>query len=458
MTSDNHSEFPRASSAADSPDDHSAQSWGDFLLDRQDVWETGDSETPETSDTEQPSGNSVPPELSELYPPSGTDGQGGPFIAGAECPLQQASAPLLRVLADLPDSVEDLQQVLWLKELLKREITRFTQLCDESNIPWKKMAIVRYCLCTALDEAAHSKRWGVASAWSQSNLLNYFESDNDGGNKFFLLIGRISMHPADYSDVLNILLRILGLGFEGRYSILPDGRRQLNGIRQRLLVLAENYQKTAPLPVIMGELPEVPPLAGRRFSVSWPHGLLIILLLLSTAWLAGKWALFAEKQPLISGIYALQHARYPLPVAAGRLRLADLLQAEIRDNLLTVNETPQQSHVTLLGDTSFKSGSAELAAATSHLLKKIAQQIARVNGQVLIVGHTDAFPVRYSSFPDNQQLSLQRAAAVARVFSQNGVENNKMTVRGLADKQPVSSNSTAAGRAKNRRVELFVTY
>ncbi|WP_052752510.1 OmpA/MotB family protein [Tatumella morbirosei] len=76
----------------------------------------------------------------------------------------------------------------------------------------------------------------------------------------------------------------------------------------------------------------------------------------------------------------------------------------------------------------------------------------------MIVGHTDALPVRYSAFPDNQQLSLQRAAAVARLFTQNGLEENNITVRGLADQQPVSSNSTVAGRAKNRRVELFVTY
>ena len=458
MTSDQYSEDSQTTRAAGTDSDHSAQSWGDFLLDRQDIWESGDSANHTAPGSEPWTTASLSPELSALLLSVEADRQTPESILSAACPLQQACAPLLRVLADLPDSIEDLQHVLWLKEILKSEITRFTQLCDEINIPWKKMAIVRYCLCTALDEAAHSKTWGVATGWSQSNLLNYFENDNDGGNKFFLLIGRISMHPADYSDVLNILLRILGLGFEGRYSILPEGDRQLYGIRQRLLVLAENYQKTAQLPVIMGDLPGDPPLPARRFAVSWPNGLVVAVVILGAVWLAEKMVLFAEKQPLIAGIYALQNFRYPSPVTVSRLRLTDLLQEEIRNNLLTVNETPQQSHVTLQGDTSFRSGSALLSPATSHLLKKIAQQIIRVNGRVVIVGHTDALPVRYSAFPDNQQLSLQRAAAVARLFTQNGLEENNITVRGLADQQPVSSNSTVAGRAKNRRVELFVTY
>lgn len=460
MTADKHPQVPPSEGTPEVNHDHSPQSWGDFLLDQQDLWEPdsmSSAENPSVADEHQATDRL----FTEFTDPQHRQESSQPRLANILAtadPLLDVSAPLLRALSEMPQKIDDLREVEWLKELLKREITRFTLLCDEINVPWKKMAIVRYCLCTALDEAAHSKAWGIAAGWSQSNLLNYFENDNDGGNKFFLLIGRISMSPAGYSDVLGILLRILGLGFEGRYSILPDGERQLLNIRQRLLALAENQQKLQSLPMIMGEMPEIQPSVRQRFSVSWPNSLIVAVLLISVAWLTGKALLFTETQPVVSGIYALQNLRYPMPVFTGRLRLAELLQAEISRNLLSVDETPQQSHVVLQGDTSFRSGSVVLSPETKKLLIKIAQQIHRVNGEVLVVGHTDALPVRHSAYTDNQRLSVQRADVVAELFIHQGIAAEKITARGMADQQPVSSNTTASGRAKNRRVEIFVTY
>ncbi|WP_016682516.1 DotU/TssL family secretion system protein, partial [Yersinia pestis] len=113
--------------------------------------------------------------------------------------LLEAAQPLLRALSEMPAHIGDVSQVHILKQSLKNEITLFSVVCDEADISWKKMAIVRYCLCTALDEAAHTMSWGMMAGWSQSNLLNHFEGDNDGGNKFFLLVGRLSMSPHEYA-------------------------------------------------------------------------------------------------------------------------------------------------------------------------------------------------------------------------------------------------------------------
>ncbi len=56
----------------------------------------------------------------------------------------------------------------------------------------EKMAIVRYCLCTALDEAAHTMSWGMMAGWSQSNLLNHLKAIMTAGISF--LIGRPSLY------------------------------------------------------------------------------------------------------------------------------------------------------------------------------------------------------------------------------------------------------------------------
>ncbi|MEB8681275.1 type IVB secretion system protein IcmH/DotU [Cronobacter malonaticus] len=167
-------------------------------------------------------------------------------VRAAQTPLLEAALPLLRALSEMPETIPAVRDVELLKDVLKHEITLFGVVCDEADIPWKKMAIVRYCLCTALDEAAHGTSWGLQSGWSQSNLLNHFEGDNDGGNKFFLLVGRLSASPHEFPDVLEIMLHILGLGFEGRYSIVEDGERQLTRIRQRLLTLIQSTPTETP--------------------------------------------------------------------------------------------------------------------------------------------------------------------------------------------------------------------
>lgn len=438
-----------------SADEFSEKSWGGFLLDQQDVWNM---ETPPLAAEERQPEPCPPTEDAEVTADPQRVRQRLPLIRAAADPLSEAARPLLRALAELPESIDDRQHVERLKQILKREISQFTMICDELHIPWKKMAIVRYCLCTALDEAAHSMDWGISSGWSQSNLLNHFENDNDGGNKFFLLAGRISMNPAEYSDVISILLRILNLGFEGRYSIVTEGERQLIIIRQRLLALVHNAGNTPPLPALMGDIPDSPRPAGRRYLIPWQLTAMMLLVLILSGWLVGKYSLSGREQSLTDAMYTLQNYRYPPVFLAARLSLAELLRPEILSHLLTVNDDPRQSHVTLHGDRTFRSGSAVLTSEMVDVLEKIAVQILRVKGDVLIVGHTDAVPVRYSGFTDNQKLSVLRATAVARYFQQAGIPAAKITVRGMSDQQPVSTNSTAAGRASNRRVEFFVTY
>ena len=433
------------------------EGWGDFLLDKSDLWD---------SEEEIPSGHPeyqyVPLQHERISAVFETDPEHVrsriPAVKAASDPLLEAAKPLLRAISEMPREMNDLRHAVSLREILKREINYFTMLCDEVNIPWKKMAIVRYCLCTALDEAAHSTRWGTETGWSQNNLLNYFENDNDGGTKFFLLIGRIAMSPAEYIDVIGILLRILGLGFEGRYSIQHDGERQLIKIRQRLLTLLQSHRRQQALPAIMGILPEYPPVSRRRWHLPLRTTLIISGAILAISWLNDSYRLFVARQPLLAAIRAL----YPVPAPElfpfPRLRLSLLLQPEIRQQLLTVSENDQQSHVVLSSDHTFESGSARLSPAMSEVISRVATQINQVNGSVRVIGHTDSIPVRQGAIKDNAMLSSLRARAVADVLIASGIPADRVSVQGMAAGQPIASNATAAGRSANRRVELFVTY
>lgn len=378
-------------------------------------------------------------------------------IRQAENPLLEASQYLLRALSEMPEHVDSIEHVDVLKRSIKNEVNLFVVVCDEIDIPWKKMAIVRYCICTALDEAAHARVWGQRAGWSQSNLLNHFEGDNDGGNKFFLLIGRLSMNPHEYADVLEVLLRILGLGFEGRYSIIEDGDRQLTKIRQRLLTIIQSTKDTTSNILSPHGLVKRGKQKREKLIVPVRVSLLLCGVLIASMFLWYKYWLTVDRSVIAHKIAAMQRLNVIKP-AVKKLRLAYLLRHEIAKGLVDVDEKTEQSKVVFKGDSIFESGSTSVKSDMDYVMNRVAKEVLRVNGTVLIVGHTDSTPIHRPGIENNIVLSELRAKAVARYFVDTGVSEKKIHTQGVGDTQPVSSNSKPEGRAKNRRVEFFVTY
>jgi len=110
----------------------------------------------------------------------------------------------------------------------------------------------------------------------------------------------------------------------------------------------------------------------------------------------------------------------------------------------------------------FASGSTQINPAGRNVLARMAEGLksAPEDGLIRIVGHSDARPVSdklRSHFMDNWELSAARAAAVARVFIWGeSINENRIRVEGRAAVEPVADDTVAAGRAKNRRIEIFV--
>lgn len=444
--------------ALDQDNEQSLQALGKFLLD-----EHADPE-PERSTRAPSSGDesfrAVPQTLFSDADLKGESIQQRVMRVNASgTPLLEACQPLLRALSEMPLAVADVAQVEVLKRTLSNEINVFTVICEELNIPWKKMTIARYCLCTALDEAAHASAWGISAGWARSNLLNHFEGDNDGGNKFFLLAGRLSMHPHEYGDVLDIMLRILALGFEGRYSIIEDGDRQLMKIRQRLLALLQNTQDKIAPELSPNGLPERAVVRQKwRIHVPVRATLLLAGLLTTSTFVWCKYHLLVKEHELISQMDAIARLEPAHPTAKARLRLAVLLKEEIDKKLLSVDENDKQSKVIFNGDSMFASGSAEVRPDRVATLNRVATEIRRVNGEVLIVGHTDTTPIHRPGIESNQVLSEKRAASVAEWLVKAGVPRANIRIEGVGETQPLQSNQDPTGRARNRRVEMFVTY
>ena len=101
----------------------------------------------------------------------------------------------------------------------------------------------------------------------------------------------------------------------------------------------------------------------------------------------------------------------------------------------------------------FATGSAELTPASEELLADIANRITSQNlVGAKVVGYTDSV----GSEASNLTLSERRAGSVADFLIAQGVPADKLTREGKGESDPVADNETAEGRAKNRRVEIYV--
>jgi outer membrane protein OmpA-like peptidoglycan-associated protein len=119
-------------------------------------------------------------------------------------------------------------------------------------------------------------------------------------------------------------------------------------------------------------------------------------------------------------------------------------------------ETQKTEHGLLLNLRSellFETDSAVLTEDAIARVSRIGDILAKYpEDRIRIEGHTDSRgPTSY-----NEELSLRRAEAVARVLSSRGVAPNQVLVLGMGEEQPVASNDNPAGRSANRRVQLHI--
>lgn len=127
---------------------------------------------------------------------------------------------------------------------------------------------------------------------------------------------------------------------------------------------------------------------------------------------------------------------------------------------LTVEQKNGKVYVSMENKLLFNSGS--WAVGTEG--KKAVVEVGKVLGDnpdisVLIEGHTDDVPYAGSGpIVDNWDLSTKRATAIVAILSENkNINKQNLTAAGRGEFSPLASNSTAEGKAKNRRIEIILT-
>ncbi|MCR4924393.1 MAG: flagellar motor protein MotB [Lachnospiraceae bacterium] len=140
--------------------------------------------------------------------------------------------------------------------------------------------------------------------------------------------------------------------------------------------------------------------------------------------------------------------------------LAEIIQEALEEESLAeqvdVDFTSQYVSLTLNGALLFDSGSAQLKEESLPILNKIGMILKKYGKSVIeIEGHTDNVPIHNSAFSSNNELSSARALAVFEYLVENsGLDPSMVKHSGRGEYVPIADNSTAAGRAQNRRVEI----
>jgi type VI secretion system protein ImpK len=381
-------------------------------------------------------------------------------------PLDNAASPILALIANLYNSPSHSDPERLKKQLIK-EIKTFELNASKAGIVPEVVKEASYILCTTIDEAVFYTPWGRQYDWAGNSVLSILHNEVSGGKRFFQKLQKAGQDSFRYLNLLELMYICLALGFQGRYRLDSDGEEKVSQIRLWLANLIRN-SKGAPEALLSPHWKgvETKETTLIRLIPAWVFfsiatGLVLLLYMSLTFSLGAKTdPIYADIQTLDMNANAIVLPKVtPKPPPLERIVfLQKKLSEEIKQGLVTLYD--QGGKIEIRGDKRlFSSSSDVLLDYRVRLVEKIAdilisQELKHKNYKV--VGHTDSRRLRHSvRFSNNWELSRARANTVKQIMlaRQSGLN---LRITGKADTDPIDTNDTTTGRARNRRVDIIL--
>ncbi len=394
--------------------------------------------------------------------------EGAESLEIGDTPLQEAAGPLLQLLAHLRNTANPPDQAT-LRGKAVDELRRFEQRARALEVPMDQLRPAHYALCASLDDVVLDTPWGAIGAWAQAPMAQTFHQEARGGERFFSLLDQLRRRPETGLPVLELMYLCLSLGFMGRFRQVLRGQSEIDKIRASVhaIIAAERPKPDAELSPSWAGI--AAPLRRRGAGVPvWVMASLAVTLVgvlyvfvsnrlsdASDALYARALAVPPASQP------ALERAVQPPPPPPAALepgpldRLRTALQTQIAAGQVSVLGTDATPVLRLPAQLLFAGPNATLLGPAGPLLAGIAAVLKSEPGRLQVIGYTDSQPIHSVAFPSNFQLSAARAQAVRSVLS-HAVEPARLSSEGRADADPVAPNTSAEGRALNRRIDIVL--
>ena len=397
-------------------------------------------------------------------------------------PIMRAASPLLILLGRLRAAVMR-APFATLMEQVAEAMRFFERDIRSAGVPEEQARSAKYVLCATADDIVQNIPTDDRHVWTRYSMLARFFNERVGGVRFFEEVDHAKRDPLRSFPLLELQYTCLALGFQGVHRTSPNGQSNLQRIQRELYEI----------------LRQVKPRSERELSPRW-QGLTLaraqgwFRVPVWTAWSVAGLALFGiyvglrmllggGTEATIERLRAMlpqepisieqrvfaeplpaqppQAPQAPPANAPRRVTQLERIRAALAPEIAAGQVDAVQTAtmiVVRVGDlVSFPSASATLLKGFQPIGARIAAVLDKEPRRILVVGHTDNTPISGTSrFSSNLHLSQERAKAVAEVLKRGLKDPSRVVVKGVADEQPLASNKTREGRAKNRRVELSI--
>jgi type VI secretion system protein ImpK len=259
----------------------------------------------------------------------------------------------------------------------------------------------------------------------------------------------------------------------GRYRLSPRGPAEIDKLREDTYAVIRRQRPAGEAALSPHWMGVTAPYRGKRFSIPVWVVAIIALGILGAVYAAFLFGLGRDSSAQFEALVTAPPAAMPRLVRAAPVvapvepapagptildRLSGFLSPEIAAGKVSVLGTVNAPEIRINNAGLFASGSAVVEDDDISLLQKIGTALGRETGTVTVTGYTDDQPIHTLQFPSNFELSTARAQAAAQIMDQTIGDESRLTAKGMGDADPVADNSTSAGRAQNRRIEIVLNH
>lgn len=413
----------------------------------------------------------TPPQSPQVAPVPGPMLRVDELVAPNANPIMRAAGPLLQLLGRLRVALMR-ASFASLMEQVADAVKFFETDIRSAGISEQQANTAKYILCATADDIVQHIPTEDRHVWTQYSMLSRFFGERVGGVRFFEILDRLKADPLVNYPVLELQHACLALGFQGMHRTTAGGLANLQLIQRNLYETLRRVR-----PKVMSDLSpnwRGQALANRQQRIRVPVWMVAAVV---AALLAGGYFILRE---LLSGraenaaeVAMALHPSDPIelkrrvispppppPPPVDRLtqlqRIRNALAAEKTECAMTADQTPSFIVIRVCDLILFSSAQATVLEAFKPVAGRIAATLDKEPGRIKIVGHTDSSPMKSVRFPSNFELSVERAKAVAAVFKPGLTDSARVEIEGKGPDAPIANNTTPEGRAKNRRVEIFI--
>ena len=393
--------------------------------------------------------------------------------------LVAAFATLLEIAPELERAAPPAQA----ETLRSRLLDTLIESRDASvgmGVPLTRANQAAWYVAALIDDIALNTPWGGHSDWPRQPLVVALAGDVDAGTRFFDQVDELTRFANRDPEMLELAYLCIGLGFRGKYRGQGGaGDGALMALRSQIARQLRNVEvQAAPLsPAWQGV---AAPDERRRFAVPIWTVALVALAVMAAIYFALALQLSARSEQLYTLAGSLppaERAAIFRPPRQNIEPIPEIVVEPVQFELLPefAGIAPADRAAALKGreDVSlvilvvqgtdpelFRSAKADVNEVYAPLIDAIAAVIlanAELIGRVTVAGYTDNVPVQKTNpFASNQGLSEARAKTIAERLVAAGLPADLVKFEGRADSDPVGDNSTKAGRAQNRRIEIKI--